>query len=141
LIAVLCCLCLIFFIVGAWGYNHFQREAEKSLWNWKINPNDIIFGKSSDQVKLTDKVIRSGSVSSIEDDLISQAGDQQQCYIPIGFFKGNRVAIKKIDTTGINLNRALMLELKTMKNLSHDHLVKFYGAAVEDPDLNCILTE
>lgn len=80
-------------------------------------------------------------------------------FIPVGFFKGNRVAIKKVDVTGINLNRALLQELKNMKvipnkqvwanlifkiifqNLSHDHLVKFYGAAIEDPDLNCILTE
>jgi atrial natriuretic peptide receptor A len=59
-------------------------------------------------------------------------------FIPIGSYKGNTVAIKKISTI-INLNRALMMELKTMKDIQHDHLVKFFGAVIEN--VPCILTE
>lgn len=32
-----------------------------------------------------------------------------------------------------------MMELKTMKDIQHDHLVKFYGAVIED--VPCLLTE
>lgn len=41
----------------------------------------------------------------------SIAGDKQ-LYSPIGFYKGCKVAIKKIQESNINLNRAQMLELK-----------------------------
>lgn len=61
-----------------------------------------------------------------------------QIYIPTACYKGNRVAIKKINTT-INLSRSLMMELKTMKDIQHEHLVKFYGAVIED--VPCLLTE
>lgn len=61
-----------------------------------------------------------------------------QIFIPIGCFKGNTVAIKKI-LTPINLNRPLMMELKTMKDIQHDHLVRFYGAVIDD--VPCLLTE
>lgn len=61
-------------------------------------------------------------------------------FIPMAFFKGSRVAVKKIDVANLNLNRSLMLELKQMKDLQHDHLVRFYGACLDAPDA-CILTE
>lgn len=61
-----------------------------------------------------------------------------QIYITTACYKGNRVAIKKINTS-INLSRSLMMELKTMKDIQHEHLVKFYGAVIED--VPCLLTE
>lgn len=61
-----------------------------------------------------------------------------QIFIPIGCYKGNTVAIKKI-TKPINLNRLLMMELKTMKDIQHDHLVRFYGAVIDE--VPCMLTE
>lgn len=64
-------------------------------------------------------------------------GDKQ-IFVPIGCYKGNRVAIKKINTP-INLTRSLMMELKTMKDVLHEHLVKFYGAVIEN--VPCLLTE
>lgn len=61
-----------------------------------------------------------------------------QIFIPIGSFKGNTVAIKKI-TTPINLNRQLMMELKAMKDIQNDYLVRFYGAVIDV--VPCLLTE
>lgn len=62
----------------------------------------------------------------------------KQIFIPIGTYKGNTCAIKKINVP-INLNRSLMMELKTMKDIQHDHLVRFYGAVIDS--IPCILTE
>lgn len=64
-------------------------------------------------------------------------GDRQ-IFIPIGCYKGSTVAIKKINVP-INLTRSLMMELKTMKDIQHDHLVRFCGAVIEN--VPCILTE
>lgn len=61
-------------------------------------------------------------------------------YAPCGFYKGCRVAIKKVDKQRIDLTRPLLLELKKMKDLEHDHLARFYGACVDPPHC-CLLTE
>lgn len=45
----------------------------------------------------------------------SLAGDKQ-LFIPLGFYKGCKVAIKQINEKNIHLNRALMLELKKVTN-------------------------
>lgn len=61
-----------------------------------------------------------------------------QIFIPIGSYKGNTVAMKKI-VAPINLTRPLMVELKAMKDIQHDHLVRFCGAVIEG--VPCMLTE
>jgi atrial natriuretic peptide receptor A len=47
------------------------------------------------------------------------------------------VALKKVERTRVDLNRPLLLELKKMKDLQNDHLVRFHGACVDPP--NCVL--
>lgn len=44
----------------------------------------------------------------------SLAGDKQ-LFIPLGFYKGCKVAIKRINEKNIHLNRSQMLELKKVK--------------------------
>lgn len=56
------------------------------------------------------------------EELGSLAGDKQ-LFIPSGFYKGCKVAIKRINEKNIHLNREQMLELKkvsfeTMQNYS-----------------------
>lgn len=46
----------------------------------------------------------------------SLAGDKQ-LFIPSGFFKGCKVAIKRINEKNIHLNREQMLELKKVSRL------------------------
>lgn len=75
----------------------------------------------------------------MSDDLRSLCGDRQ-IFIPVGMYRGCEVAIKAIENRQINLTRSLMLELKSMKDLQHDHLVKFYGACL-DPPKRFLLTE
>lgn len=67
------------------------------------------------------------------------SGDRQ-LFTKVGIYKSIRVAIKKSSDAKIELNRDQLLELKNMKELSNDHLVKFYGACLDSPH-SCILTE
>lgn len=69
----------------------------------------------------------------------SLAGERQ-LYTTVGYYKAIRVAVKKLEDAKFELNREQLLELKIMKDLSNDHLVKFYGACLESPNC-CILTE
>jgi hypothetical protein len=58
----------------------------------------------------------------------------KQVFVKTVFYRGSMVAMKPITAEGINLNRALMLELKQMKDLHHDHLTRFVGACLEPGD-------
>ncbi|KYM99572.1 Atrial natriuretic peptide receptor 2 [Cyphomyrmex costatus] len=55
-------------------------------------------------------------------------------------FQNSKVAIKLIPRNKVEISRPLLLELKRMKDLQHDHLVRFYGACLEPPHC-CLLTE
>lgn len=59
----------------------------------------------------------------------------------IGFYKGQVVAIKPINNQKkIEITRHLMKEMKKMKDLQNDHIVRFIGACIDIPN-SCILTE
>ena len=58
-------------------------------------------------------------------------GENKQMYMTTGYYKGSRVALKKIDAQNISMNRQLLIELKQMKDLQHDHLVRFVGACLD----------
>lgn len=50
------------------------------------------------------------------------------------------MAIKALHRTKIEVNKPLLLEIKRIKDLNHDHLVRFIGACIDVPH-QCILTE
>ena len=58
-------------------------------------------------------------------------GENKQMYVTTGYYKGSRVALKKIRAENISMNRQLLIELKQMKDLQHDHLVRFVGACLD----------
>lgn len=66
-------------------------------------------------------------------------GDRQQLFVTSGYYKSTHVAVKYLESVKIELNRRELVELKVMKDLNHNNLVKFYGACLDIP--NCILTE
>lgn len=70
---------------------------------------------------------------------MSLAGENQ-IFAQIGYYNSIRVAIKKLPDMKINLSHKQLYDLKIMKDLSNDNLVKFYGACVDSPN-NCLLTE
>ena len=44
--------------------------------------------------------------------------------------RGTRVAIKRVNLHQVSLNRHMLIELKAIKDLQHDNLVRFYGACM-----------
>ncbi|XP_037036994.1 atrial natriuretic peptide receptor 1-like isoform X1 [Bradysia coprophila] len=128
-------------IASLLGYRHYRLEAEINSMTWKINWNDILpcNPASKHRGSLHSLAKRGSQLTVGSEDLGSIPGDKQ-LFIPIGFYKGCKVAIKRIHESNITLNREQMLELKRMKDIQHEHLVRFYGACVDPP--NCsILTE
>lgn len=58
----------------------------------------------------------------------------------IGYYKGNRVAIKKIVKKKCDISKKLLWEIKQVRDVTHENTVRFLGACIECPNV-LILTE
>ncbi|XP_055545270.1 atrial natriuretic peptide receptor 1-like isoform X3 [Wyeomyia smithii] len=140
LILGMCVICMG--IASILGYRHYKLEAEINSMTWKVHANEVLSCNSNlGHRGSLHMMTRRGSQATIySEDFNSLPGDRQ-IYIQFGFYKGCKVAIKRINVNNLNLNRNLMLEFKRMKDIQHDHLVKFYGACLEPSPDAFILTE
>lgn len=130
---------LIGFILS---YRHYKAEAEINSMTWKVSIEEVTYhdaGGRSFRGSFHSLVKNSSQLTLASDDMGSFNGDRQM-FIPVGIYKGCKVAIKTINVQNLNLTRPMMLELKRMKDIQHDHLVKFYGACL-DPSKSFLLTE
>ncbi|OXA44046.1 Atrial natriuretic peptide receptor 2 [Folsomia candida] len=118
---------------------HYKLEAEIASMTWKVNWGDVITkgGESRGGKRgslLSVATHRNSVMSSYSADSLAMATPNKQLFVRTVFYKKSIVAIKKINRK-IELTRPLLLELKRMKDLHHEHLVRFIGASVEPP--NC----
>ncbi|XP_056646356.1 atrial natriuretic peptide receptor 2 isoform X1 [Diorhabda sublineata] len=120
-------------VVALIFYRQIKLRREIEAKAWKVKHSDIVFTPSKSRASIY-------SSTSLKADLdgFSLAGDRQT-YAIVGFYKGNRVAVKYLQEQKIELTHQNLYELKVMKDLAHDNLVKFYGACLDIP--NCLLTE
>lgn len=112
--------------------------------SWKVSLEDVMFRDAADhgmRGSFHSLVKQSSQLTLMSEDMVSINGDRQ-IFIPVGMYRKSKVAIKSIewDNGQVVLSRSLMLELKRMKDLQHDHLVKFYGACL-DQRRSFLLTE
>ncbi|EDV94937.1 GH13987 [Drosophila grimshawi] len=126
------------------GYRHYIAEAEINSMSWKVSLEDVMFRDGTDHLmrgSFHSLVKQSSQLTLMSEDMVSINGDRQ-IFIPVGMYKKSKVAIKPIELDNVQgvLSRNLMLELKRMKDLQHDHLVKFYGACL-DQRRSFLLTE
>ncbi|KAI5645832.1 adenylate and guanylate cyclase catalytic domain-containing protein [Phthorimaea operculella] len=136
---VLSSVVVILAILSVFIYRHYKLEAEIAMMTWRVNWSDVLQPGGRLRGSMHSLARRYSTGTAYSDEATSLAGDRQ-VYAPCGFYKGCRVAIKKVDKQRIDLTRPLLLELKKMKDLEHDHLARFYGACVDPPHC-CLLTE
>ncbi|XP_049885554.1 atrial natriuretic peptide receptor 1 isoform X3 [Pectinophora gossypiella] len=136
---VLSSVVVILAILSVFIYRHYKLEAEIAMMTWRVSWSDVLQPGGRLRGSMHSLARRYSTGTAYSDEATSLAGDRQ-VYAPCGFYKGCRVAIKKVDKQRIDLTRPLLLELKKMKDLEHDHLARFYGACVDPPHC-CLLTE
>ncbi|XP_014371532.2 atrial natriuretic peptide receptor 1 isoform X2 [Papilio machaon] len=136
---VLSSVVVILAILSVFIYRHYKLEAEIAMMTWRVSWSDVLLPGGKLRGSMHSLARRYSSGTAYSDEATSLAGDRQ-VYAPCGFYKGCRVAIKNVDKQRIDLTRPLLLELKKMKDLEHDHLARFYGACVDPPHC-CLLTE
>ncbi|CAB3233285.1 unnamed protein product [Arctia plantaginis] len=136
---ILSSVVVVLAILSVFIYRHYKLEAEIAMMTWRVSWTDVLQPGGRLRGSLHSLARRYSTGTNYSDEGTSLAGDRQ-VYTPCGFYKGCRVAIKKVDKQRIDLTRPLLLELKKMKDLEHDHLARFYGACVDPPHC-CFLTE
>lgn len=106
---------LLMSIASLLGYRHYKLEAEINSMTWKVNWCDVVPCYTDTRTRsggsMHSLVKRGSQLTVYSDDMVSIQGDKQ-VFIPIGYYKGSKLAIKKIQATDISLNRQQMLELK-----------------------------
>ncbi|CAH1965088.1 unnamed protein product [Acanthoscelides obtectus] len=114
-------------------YRQIKLKAEIEAKAWKVHYDEITFVSTR----------RRASSASVKTEM---DGDSiiggTQLYATVGFYKSIRVAVKELpDVDKIEFSHEQLVELKIMKDLSHDNLVKFYGLCLDSPNNACILAE
>ncbi|XP_015786480.1 atrial natriuretic peptide receptor 1 isoform X2 [Tetranychus urticae] len=137
--ALLIALCILSFLI----FRHYKLEAELASMSWRIKWEDILTNDKNRRGK------KLGSISSINrpsvtsttsSETINAVDIGRQHFIRTGYYKGTVVAIKPMRKTKVEVTRSLMLEMKKIKDLQHDHIVRFIGACVDPPHM-CLITE
>nr|XP_040571414.1 atrial natriuretic peptide receptor 1-like [Lepeophtheirus salmonis] len=124
---------LILFFLAALSFWYYRKEADLASMTWKIHPNDLLSYQEDPESRW-----KQGSRLSLGINTIDSTN--QFSHFRTFKYKGVVVAAKMIDHQSITLTRELLVELKRMKDLHHNHLVRFIGACIE-PNLSCLLTE
>ncbi|XP_077993684.1 atrial natriuretic peptide receptor 1-like isoform X2 [Glandiceps talaboti] len=132
------CLIAALAVVAFLLYRKYKLEAALADMAWKVRWEEIGFN----QIKRS----KMGSVQSLQSKRSSIHSNQsvwdlnQQIFTRTGYYKSNVVAIKRINKRRIELTRQILLELKHMRDVQHDHVTRFIGACTDPPNI-CVLTE
>ncbi|XP_022245111.1 atrial natriuretic peptide receptor 1-like [Limulus polyphemus] len=55
--------------------------------------------------------------------------------VKIGLYKGIKVAVKSLEIGRLHVSRAVLLELKQIRNITHENLVRFVGFCPDEPNI------
>ncbi|XP_077994026.1 atrial natriuretic peptide receptor 1-like isoform X3 [Glandiceps talaboti] len=144
---ILACLVLIVIVIALLIYRKYKLEAELAKMTWKVNWEDITLSKTDRSRVMSTAAVNAAfsksQVSRRSSTRLSSFGTadmDRQIFTRVAQYKGNVVAIKKVNKKKIELTRSILLELKYMRDLEHNHIVRFVGACVDPPNIS-ILTE
>ncbi|GAB0098027.1 Guanylate cyclase [Sergentomyia squamirostris] len=135
---------LLLGIVSLVLYRNWKYEQELDSLLWKVDFKEIQMHESDKEsngqklTRATHPLIRTSQVS------LSSNPDADFRYstifTPIGLYKGQLYAIKKVQKKYVDITRDMKKELKLIRDLRHDNICAFIGACTDSPNI-CIITE
>ncbi|XP_014663428.1 PREDICTED: atrial natriuretic peptide receptor 1-like [Priapulus caudatus] len=102
--------------------------------SWKIKWNDIDFHTkyasmaSVSRLSLMDNR-RRASIGSV----------QGQIFARLCQYKGVTAAVKRVEKKYVDVNRALLMEMKETRDVSHNNVARFIGACVDPPNVAILM--
>ncbi|XP_068148784.1 speract receptor [Drosophila tropicalis] len=125
-------------------YRNWRYEQELDSLLWKIDFREVQMHEnereqqSQKQTRSTHPLIRTSQVS------LSSNPDADFRYTtiftPIGLYKGQLYAIKKVRKKSVDITREMKKELKLLRDARHDNICAFIGACTDPPNI-CIISE
>ncbi|XP_046809093.1 speract receptor isoform X2 [Lucilia cuprina] len=135
---------LLLGIVSLVLYRNWRYEQELDSLLWKIDFREVQMhenekeSNTQKQTRSTHPLIRTSQVS------LSSNPDADFRYTtiftPIGLYKGQLYAIKKVRKKCVDITREMKKELKLLRDTRHDNICAFIGACTDPPNI-CIITE
>ncbi|ELT96795.1 hypothetical protein CAPTEDRAFT_124162 [Capitella teleta] len=132
-IIVLGSLLIVVLLASFFIYRHYKLEAELAEVNWRVRWDDIMFADPPLRINLS-------SYQSKVSSEISRNISDIQFHASYLFSQSTLVAIKKIGTKNININKPQLMQFKKMRDLQNDHIVRFIGVCIDIPN-QCLITE
>ncbi|XP_068144161.1 atrial natriuretic peptide receptor 1 [Drosophila tropicalis] len=133
--------CGLVFLVICLLQKQMKLSKELNNMSWRVRPDDVLiemggmFGSKGglqrldvENISLQQFGIHSGRAS-----IASFTSLPTQVYTTIGQFKGERVAIKKVNVKKVELTPQLLWEIKQARDVSHENTVRFVGACIDLP--------
>ncbi|XP_056019225.1 receptor-type guanylate cyclase Gyc76C-like isoform X2 [Ostrea edulis] len=122
---------LIIIIIGTLCYRNWRYEQELASLLWKIDFKDLAIDCIDTGTSMYfSNITRASSTMS----LTSQSDiDKRQLFTCVGTYKGNLVAIRKVNKKNVELTRSIKKELKVMRELRHDNVNPFIGSCIDAP--------
>ncbi|ESO89768.1 hypothetical protein LOTGIDRAFT_206798 [Lottia gigantea] len=126
-------------------YRHLKMEAELMKMNWRIRWDDLM-SQTKNLARQDSRYFTQRKHSLISTDsyenipLCKQSKKEKQLFTKTAFYKGLLIAVKPVNKNSISINKSLLVEIKRIKDLQNDHIVRFVGACIDPPHC-CILTE
>ncbi|ALC44253.1 CG10738 [Drosophila busckii] len=135
---------LLLGLVSLVFYRNWRYEQELDSLLWKIDFREVQMHEnereqqSQKQTRSTHPLIRTSQVS------LSSNPDADFRYTtiftPIGLYKGQLYAIKKVRKKSVDITREMKKELKLLRDARHDNVCAFIGACTDPPNI-CIISE
>jgi len=124
---------IVLFIIPVVMYRQYRLERELTSQLWKIDPNDLYVYDGRAPSCSSFGSITSNSWSIIE------KGPREK-FTTVAIYKGNFVAVKKVNKRTVELGRNVLMELKQMRDIRHENVNMFIGACTE-PENILIVTQ
>ncbi|RWS14989.1 atrial natriuretic peptide receptor 1-like protein, partial [Dinothrombium tinctorium] len=157
---VLLCLVMITVVIMFIIYRKLKLESELASHWWRIRWDEINIIEGSDRsFDLRDEPSPNTSSAPRQNYFVSQqqkSMNTRENLLTVveaanvyskwpqetrkGIFKGMRVAVKPINIRRLSMNRNVLMELKYMKDICHENLIRFIGFCPDEPHL-FIITE
>ncbi|KAF0880534.1 INT3 protein, partial [Crocuta crocuta] len=133
-LSLLSILTISFFI-----YRKMQLEKELASELWRVRWEDVQPSSLDRHLWSTGSRLTLSGRGSNYGSLLTTEG-QFQVFAKTAYYKGNLVAVKRVNRKRIELTRKVLFELKHMRDVQNEHLTRFVGACTDPPNI-CILTE
>ncbi|XP_064112550.1 atrial natriuretic peptide receptor 2-like [Macrobrachium nipponense] len=141
IVAGLLALLVVAMAVGSvFIYRHYKLEADLASMTWRISWEDVEMTEDTQRGKFGSK-FSLGKISINSNASVDSLVDNRQVFIRTGRYKGVTVAIKRINKDRVELSRPVLIQLKRMKDLQYDHLVRFIGVCLEPKPYCAVFTE